>query len=63
MRRRNRLCGGVGGNVLGEYSVNAPERAGERLLASPRGSDRAGKRTLGERLKPLPSGLLDLDAT
>ena len=35
MRRRNRLCGGVGGNVLDEYSANVPERAGERLQPLP----------------------------
>jgi hypothetical protein len=36
MRRRNRLCGGVGGNVLDEYSANVPERAGGEASASPR---------------------------
>jgi len=35
MRRRNRLCGGVGGNVLDEYSANVPERPGRGFSLSP----------------------------
>src|SRR6188508_1289997 len=59
MRRRNRLCGGVGGNVLGEYSGNVPGRG---LMPLPGTSGRAVSRSTATRGRSLSRELLDLDA-